>query len=211
MATACRSRAGSWPASTRAWRRYCRGRPCWNSIKLLDDSDEPVRLAIGASQVRFSFGGDRDRLEDRRGEVSRLPEGDPERAPQRGRDRPRDARAVAQSRGDPVEREDPRRALVFTKNALSIICTNTEQEEAEEGLAIDYDGDPIDIGFNIAYLLDVLNHVDARDRSLCAMGDSNSQRTGPDPGQTTISSTSSCRCASRHPRHCPSPRTRKTQ
>jgi DNA polymerase-3 subunit beta len=30
--------------------------------------------------------------------------------------------------------------LVFTKDALSIICTNNEQEEAEEGLALEYDG-----------------------------------------------------------------------
>src|SRR5437016_14063280 len=63
--------------------------------------------------------------------------------------------------------------LVFTKDALSIICTNNEQEEAEEGLALDYDGDPLDIGFNISYLLDVLNHVDSPSVSV-AMGDSNS-------------------------------------
>ena len=72
--------------------------------------------------------------------------------------------------------------LVFTKNALSIICTNNEQEEAEEGLAIDYDGDPLDIGFNISYLLDVLNHVEA-DTVLVAMGDSNSSALIQIPGR----------------------------
>src|SRR5204863_8538083 len=72
--------------------------------------------------------------------------------------------------------------LVFTKDALSIICTNNEQEEAEEGLAVDYDGDPLDIGFNISYLLDVLNHVDTATVSV-TMGDSNSSALGQLPGR----------------------------
>jgi len=72
--------------------------------------------------------------------------------------------------------------LVFTKDALSIICTNNEQEEAEEGLAVEYDGDPLDIGFNISYLLDVLNHVDSPTVSV-AMGDSNSSALVQMPGR----------------------------
>jgi DNA polymerase-3 subunit beta len=71
--------------------------------------------------------------------------------------------------------------LVFTKDALSIICTNNEQEEAEEGLSVDYDGDPLDIGFNISYLLDVLNHVDSETVTF-AMGDSNSSALVQMPG-----------------------------
>ena len=46
---------------------------------------------------------------------------------------------------------------------LKIICTNSEQEEAEEELEIDYNGDALDIGFNITYLLDVLQNM-AMDR-----------------------------------------------
>ena len=72
--------------------------------------------------------------------------------------------------------------LVFTKDALSIICTNNEQEEAEEGLAVSYGGDPLDIGFNISYLLDVLNHVDSQDVSF-AMGDANSSALVQIPGR----------------------------
>src|SRR5258706_506157 len=71
--------------------------------------------------------------------------------------------------------------LVFTKDALSIICTNNEQEEAEEGLAVEYDGDPLDIGFNISYLLDVLNHVDSETVTF-TMGDSNSSALVQMPG-----------------------------
>jgi DNA polymerase-3 subunit beta len=38
---------------------------------------------------------------------------------------------------------------------------------------VDYDGDPLDIGFNISYLLDVLNHVDSPSVSV-TMGESDS-------------------------------------
>ncbi len=44
---------------------------------------------------------------------------------------------------------------------LKIICTNSEQEEAEEELEVDYEGEPLDIGFNITYLLDVLQNIGA--------------------------------------------------
>lgn len=33
------------------------------------------------------------------------------------------------------------------------------QEEAEEELEIVYSGDPIDIGFNVTYMIDALNNV----------------------------------------------------
>lgn len=60
--------------------------------------------------------------------------------------------------------------MVFTKDSLSIICTNSEQEEAEESLAIDYGADALDIGFNISYLLDVLNHLNCENVQL-SLGD----------------------------------------
>jgi DNA polymerase III subunit beta len=48
---------------------------------------------------------------------------------------------------------------LLTEDNLRIICTNSEQEEAQEEIATDYHGDPLDIGFNVGYLLDVLNSV----------------------------------------------------
>ena len=45
----------------------------------------------------------------------------------------------------------------------------------------DEDGDPLDIGFNISYLLDVLNHVDAATLTV-TMGDSNSSALVQIPG-----------------------------
>ena len=62
---------------------------------------------------------------------------------------------------------------MLTTNALRISCTNNEQEEAQEELEVDYDGDALDVGFNVTYLLDVLNHVHSEEIH-CAFGDANS-------------------------------------
>ena len=150
-------------------------------IKLLGDTDDPVSLAIGSNQARFAFGG----IEI----VSKIVEGkfpDYQKViPTTHKNRVElDRVALAQSlnRAAILSNEKIRGVrLVFTKDALSIICTNNEQEEAEEGLAVQYDGDPLDIGFNISYLLDVLNHVDTPSVSF-AMGDSNSSALVQMPG-----------------------------
>jgi len=151
-------------------------------IKLLGDTDDPVAIAMGSNQVRFAFGG----IEI----VSKIVEGKfPDYLkviPTTHKNRVSlDRTTLAQSlnRAAILSNEKIRGVrLVFTKNALSIICTNNEQEEAEEGLAIDYDGDPLDIGFNISYLLDVLNHVGSDSVSV-TMGDSNSSALIQMPGR----------------------------
>lgn len=48
----------------------------------------------------------------------------------------------------------------LNNNLLKITTINPEQESAEEELSIDYSHEPLDIGFNISYLLDVLNTLD---------------------------------------------------
>jgi DNA polymerase-3 subunit beta len=151
-------------------------------IKLLADNDEPVSLAIGTNQARFSFGA----IEI----VSKIVEGkfpDYQKViPTTHKNRvdlERTTLVQSLNRAAILSNEKIRGVrLVFTKGALSIICTNNEQEEAEEGLAIDYDGDPLDIGFNISYLLDVLNHVDSSTVSM-TMGDSNSSALVQMPGR----------------------------
>src|SRR5512140_51341 len=151
-------------------------------IKLLGDGDDPVSLAIGSNQARFSFSG----IEI----VSKIVEG---KFPDYAKVIPTthknhvtlDRAQLAQSlnRAAILSNEKIRGVrLVFTKDALSIICTNNEQEEAEEGLGLEYDGDPLDNGSNISYLLDVLNHVDAPTVSI-AMGDSNSSALVQIPGR----------------------------
>lgn len=62
---------------------------------------------------------------------------------------------------------------ILTPGSLRILCTNTEQEEAEEELETTYDADALDIGFNITYLQEVLNSVDVP-KIRCTFGDANS-------------------------------------
>lgn len=47
--------------------------------------------------------------------------------------------------------------LQLGSDTLRIMANNTEQEEAEETITLQYQGNNIEIGFNVAYLLDVLS------------------------------------------------------
>ncbi|WP_044408238.1 DNA polymerase III subunit beta [Thiomicrospira microaerophila] len=49
--------------------------------------------------------------------------------------------------------------LVFEHNLLTVHAQNAEQDESHEDMAIDYQGERIEIGFNVGYLLDVLNSL----------------------------------------------------
>jgi len=46
--------------------------------------------------------------------------------------------------------------LVLESGELKIMANNPEQEEAEEAVSVDYDGNSLEIGFNVSYLIDVL-------------------------------------------------------
>ena len=45
----------------------------------------------------------------------------------------------------------------LANNQMRITANNPEQEEAEEILDVDFQGDDIEIGFNVSYVIDVLN------------------------------------------------------
>lgn len=47
--------------------------------------------------------------------------------------------------------------LYVSENQLKITANNPEQEEAEEILDVSYHGTELEIGFNVSYVLDVLN------------------------------------------------------
>jgi DNA polymerase-3 subunit beta len=47
----------------------------------------------------------------------------------------------------------------FDPGLLRIGASNAEQEEAKEELEIEYAGEPIDIGFNVNYLIDALSNI----------------------------------------------------
>ncbi len=46
--------------------------------------------------------------------------------------------------------------LSLNEGSLEITASNPEQEQAEEEVLVDYQGEPIEVGFNVSYLLDVL-------------------------------------------------------
>ena len=141
--------------------------------RLLADTDEPVNIQIYAGQVRFRFGSV--------DMVTKLIDG---KFPDYTRVIPanyhkhitltRTELLQALQRAAILSNEKFRGVRwMLTANALRISCTNNEQEEAQEELEVDYSGDALDVGFNITYLLDVLNHVHA-ERIDCAFGDANS-------------------------------------
>src|SRR3990167_3570285 len=63
--------------------------------------------------------------------------------------------------------------LQLESGLLKIQANNPEQEEAEEEIAVDYNGSSLEIGFNVSYLLDVLS-VMTTDQVRLILSDANS-------------------------------------
>ncbi|MDG6778741.1 DNA polymerase III subunit beta [Thiomicrorhabdus sp. zzn3] len=49
--------------------------------------------------------------------------------------------------------------LSLNNNLLAVSASNSEQDESHEDMAIDYSGPEMEIGFNVSYILDVLNSM----------------------------------------------------
>ncbi|MDO5356834.1 MAG: DNA polymerase III subunit beta [Conchiformibius sp.] len=60
--------------------------------------------------------------------------------------------------------------LQLAPGILRVLCSNNEQEEAQEELEIAYQGEELEAGFNIGYLMDVLRNIHSEDMQL-AFGD----------------------------------------
>jgi DNA polymerase III subunit beta len=141
--------------------------------KLLADSEDEVKIEVSPSQAAFSFGT----IEL----VSKLVDG---KFPDYTRVIPTQHKNRLN-----IERESLRQALlraailsnekfrgvrwVLADGSLKIVSSNAEQEEAHEEIEVKYSGDALDIGFNVNYLLDVLNNVSGTEIE-CAFGDSSS-------------------------------------
>jgi DNA polymerase-3 subunit beta len=63
--------------------------------------------------------------------------------------------------------------MQMADHVLKISASNAEQEEAQEELDIDFTFEPLDIGFNVSYLLDVLGNLKA-ETVQWGVGDANS-------------------------------------
>ena len=128
-------------------------------IKLLDDSENEVNIELNAGQVNFAFN--EIRL------ISKVIDGkfpDYHRVIPVGHQNTfnvnRMAVLTAMQRASILSNEKYRGIrMVLSNNNLKLISTNTEQEEAEEELEIAYAKDSLDIGFNVTYLIDVLNNL----------------------------------------------------
>jgi len=72
--------------------------------------------------------------------------------------------------------------LIIRDNNMVLQAHNPEQEEAEEELEIEYDGDEIEIGFNVNYLLDALGAIESEQIKL-ALVDGNSSCLLTEPGK----------------------------
>jgi DNA polymerase-3 subunit beta len=151
--------------------------------KLLDDSDDPVAVELSSAQAKFSFGNVML--------VSKLVDG---KFPDYGRVIPQN-----QPKKLKLERiallQALQRAAILTSDkfrgvrwvlgdgSLKISCSNTEQEEAQEELDVPYKGETLDIGFNVGYLVDVLNNLEVAEVE-CGLGDANSSALFTLPGRS---------------------------
>jgi len=63
--------------------------------------------------------------------------------------------------------------LNLASGDLALTANNPEQEQAEESIEVDYQGEPLEIGFNVTYVLDVLNSIQG-DQVKFSLSDSNS-------------------------------------
>ncbi|KLV02936.1 DNA polymerase III subunit beta [Photobacterium aquae] len=126
-------------------------------MRLLDTPDADVRIQIGHSNIRaqvnnFIF-------------TSKLVDG---RFPDYRRVMPKSSTKIVEANCDELRKAFTRAAILsnekfrgvrlnLSQGQMRITANNPEQEEAEEFLDVNYDGEPLEIGFNVSYVLDVLN------------------------------------------------------
>ncbi|TRX58138.1 DNA polymerase III subunit beta [Thalassomonas sp. M1454] len=128
-------------------------------IRLLDPIDQEIQISLGSNHIRivdtdFSF-------------TSKLVDG---RFPDYRRVLPRNGDKVLATNKEQLKQVLSRASILsnekfkgvrlnFAPNELKITANNPEQEHAEEYLEIDFPFESLEIGFNVSYILDVLNAV----------------------------------------------------
>lgn len=148
--------------------------------RLLSDGDHIAEIKLGASHIRattadFTF-------------TSKLVDGkfpDYERVLPKGGSRVvigvRDELKQAFGRTAILSNEKYRGVrLQLEPGQLTIVANNPEQEEAEETVTVDYNGESMEIGFNVSYLLDVANVLNTENIKI-TLADSNSSALLEEP------------------------------
>jgi DNA polymerase III subunit beta len=127
--------------------------------RLLKDEDTPIEMRLAGNQAKFSFSG----MEF----VTKLVEG---KFPDYNRVIPKNHKNHLLL-GRLALLSSLQRAAILTSEkfkgvrlnidpgVLRISSSNSEQEEAKEELEVDYEGDAIEIGFNVNYLMDALANM----------------------------------------------------
>ena len=149
--------------------------------RLLSDADVPegqaapmIEMQFAANQAKFSFGS----MEF----VTKLVEG---KFPDYNRVIPRNHRNSVTLGRAPLLASLQRTAILtsekfkgvrlnFEPGSLQIASNNSEQEEAVDEIDIDYDGEPIEIGFNVTYLIDALANMNQQEMVRVELQDGNS-------------------------------------
>jgi DNA polymerase-3 subunit beta len=124
--------------------------------RLLQDEAAEVAVVLGANHLRatteeFTF-------------TSKLVDG---KFPEYERVLPRTPNKIVLGSRDELRQAFSRTAILsnekyrgvrlqLSSDNLKILANNPEQEEAEEVVSVDYQGDSLEIGFNVSYLLDVM-------------------------------------------------------
>ena len=130
-------------------------------VRLLKDTDESVKIILGSNHLQVKF--DTLRL------TSKLIDG---RFPDYNRVMPADGENVITADRDQLRQSLIRASilsnekyrgirLVLEKNLIKLQAQNPDQEEADVEQEVVYSGDDIEIGFNVNYMLDVLNVTDS--------------------------------------------------
>lgn len=140
--------------------------------KLLGDTDETIELEFSTQQVKATFSG-----------ITLITKVIDGKFPDYERVIPKYDNHLSMNRIQ-VQQALQRAAIlsnekfrgvrfVLTEKNLSIISSNSEQEEAQEEIETDYHGEAIDIGFNVNYLMDGLNNISSESATF-SFGDPNS-------------------------------------
>ncbi len=139
----------------------------------LSENDDPLEIALTQTQAQFRFSG----VEL----ISKIIDGkfpDYQRVIPTGNDKcvVLNSQTFIQS----LQRvkiltveKTPGIRLIFANDSLRIIGNNIEREEAQEEIEITYTYPEIDVGFNINYLLDLLNNIHS-DEFECFLGNASS-------------------------------------
>jgi len=129
--------------------------------RLLRDEDEPIEMRFAGNQAKFVFSG--------MSFVTKLVEG---KFPDFNRVIPKTLKNSVTLGRAPLLSSLQRAAILTSEKCkavrlsvepglLRLMASNAEQEEAKEELEVDYNGDAIEIGFNVTYLIDALANANA--------------------------------------------------